>query len=77
VQLLAVRLGAELRRRRREAGLEQRELADRIGYHRTSLSHVERGREVPAEAFIASCDRQLGAEGALLGIFRAAASRAG
>jgi ribosome-binding protein aMBF1 (putative translation factor) len=49
VRLLAMRFGEELRRRRREAGLHQQELADRIAYHRSYLSQVERGRQVPAE----------------------------
>src|SRR5262245_42205718 len=43
-RLLAFRFGEELRRRRRDAGLHQQELADRIAYHRSYLSQVERGR---------------------------------
>jgi transcriptional regulator with XRE-family HTH domain len=68
--LLAIRFGEELRRRRREAGLQQQELADRIAYHRSYLSQIERGRQVPAEQFVTLCDRALQASGALMGVFR-------
>ena len=70
VRLLAIRFGEELRRRRREAGLRQQELADHIAYHRSYLSQVEHGRQVPAEQFAMLCDRALEARGALMGVFR-------
>jgi transcriptional regulator with XRE-family HTH domain len=70
VRLLAIRFGEELRRRRREAGLHQHDLADRIAYHRSYLSQVERGRQVPAEQIAMLCDRALEAGGALMGMFR-------
>ena len=70
VRLLAMRFGEELRRRRRGAGLHQHDLADRIAYHRSYLSQVERGRQVPAEQFAMLCDRALEAGGALMGMFR-------
>ena len=70
VRLLAIRFGEELRRRRREAGLQQQELADRIAYHRSYLSQIERGRQVPAEQFVVLCDRALEAGGRLMGVFR-------
>ena len=70
VRLLAIRFGEELRRRRQEAGLHQQDLADRIAYHRSYLSQVERGRQVPAEQFAMLCDRALEARGALMGIFQ-------
>jgi transcriptional regulator with XRE-family HTH domain len=70
VRLLAIRFGEELRRRRREAGLHQQALADRIAYHRSYLSQVERGRQVPAEQFAMLCDRALEARGGLMGMFR-------
>jgi transcriptional regulator with XRE-family HTH domain len=70
VRLLAIRFGEELRRRRRDAGLHQHDLADRIAYHRSYLSQVERGRQVPAEQFAMLCDRALEARGALIGRFR-------
>jgi transcriptional regulator with XRE-family HTH domain len=68
--LLAIRFGEEFRRRRREAGLQQQELADRIAYHRSYLSQIERGRQVPAEQFVTLCDRALQASGALMGVLR-------
>ena len=70
VRLLAIRFGEELRRRRRDAGLHQQDLANRIAYHRSYLSQVERGRQVPAEQFAMLCDRALEARGALMGMFR-------
>src|SRR4029450_3745432 len=57
VRLLAIRFGEELRRRRREAGLHQHDLADRIAYHRPYLSQVERGRQVPPEQVAMLRDR--------------------
>jgi hypothetical protein len=45
-------------------------LADRIAYHRSYLSQVERGRQVPAEQFAMLCDQALEAGGALMGMFR-------
>jgi transcriptional regulator with XRE-family HTH domain len=69
-RLLAIRFGEELRRHRREAGLHQQDLADRIAYHRSYLSQVERGRQVPAEHFAVLCDQALQARGALMGMFR-------
>jgi transcriptional regulator with XRE-family HTH domain len=70
VRELAARLGAELRRRRAAAGLRQLDLAERIGYDRSYLTQVETGRQVPAEQFIALCERALDADGALLSLFR-------
>jgi hypothetical protein len=45
-------------------------LADRIAYHRSYLSQVERGRQVPAEQFAMLCDQALEAGGRLMGVFR-------
>jgi transcriptional regulator with XRE-family HTH domain len=70
VRALAIRLGAELRRRRREANLPQRALATRINYDRSYVSQVEAGKQVPAEHFILLCEQALGARGALRAIFR-------
>lgn len=41
------RVGLNLQRLRREAGLSQEELADRSGVHQTYLSGVERGVRNP------------------------------
>jgi transcriptional regulator with XRE-family HTH domain len=70
VRALAVRLGAELRRRRQEANLPQRALAARINYDRSYVSQVEAGKQVPAEHFILLCEQALDARGALRAIFR-------
>lgn len=70
VQERARRLGAELRGRRLAAGLTQQALAERIGYDRSYLSQVETGAQVPAEQFIALCERELGVGGSMLGMFR-------
>jgi transcriptional regulator with XRE-family HTH domain len=40
-------MGAAIRRARLEAGLTQRQLADRIGAPHTMLSHYEAGRGTP------------------------------
>ena len=70
VQGRAIRLGADVRRRRLAAGLTQQLLADRIGYDRSYLSQVETGAQIPAEQFILQCERQLAAGGDLLRMFR-------
>jgi transcriptional regulator with XRE-family HTH domain len=70
VQGRAMRLGAELRRRRLAAGLTQQALTDRIGYDRSYLSQVETGAQVPAEQFILLCERELAGGGKLLSMFR-------
>ncbi len=68
--MLAIRLGAELRRRRREASLPQRALAARISYDRSYVSQVEAGKQIPAEHFVLLCDQALQAGGVLRSIFR-------
>jgi transcriptional regulator with XRE-family HTH domain len=65
VEALAIRLGAELRRRRREANLPQRALAARISYDRSYVSQVEAGKQIPAEHFVLLCEQALDARGAL------------
>jgi transcriptional regulator with XRE-family HTH domain len=70
VQGRAVRLGADVRRRRLAAGRTQQMLADRIGYDRSYLSQVETGAQIPAEQFILQCEHELAAGGDLLSMFR-------
>jgi transcriptional regulator with XRE-family HTH domain len=70
VKALAIRLGAELRRRRRDANLPQRAIAARISYDRSYVSQVEAGRQIPAEHFVLLCDQALHSRGALRAIFR-------
>jgi transcriptional regulator with XRE-family HTH domain len=70
VQGRAIRLGADVRRRRLAAGLTQQMLAGRIGYDRSYLSQVETGAQIPAEQFILQCEHELTAGGDLLRMFR-------
>ncbi|RSN34521.1 hypothetical protein DL990_12760 [Amycolatopsis sp. WAC 01416] len=57
--------GAELRRRRKAAGLSLTELAVRTHYSKGYLSKVETGLSAPNPALAALCETELGAEGAL------------
>jgi transcriptional regulator with XRE-family HTH domain len=70
VRTRAVQLGAELRRRREGAGLTQIALGDRIRYHRSYVSQVESGDQVPAEQFILQAEKALNAGGQLHALFR-------
>jgi DNA-binding XRE family transcriptional regulator len=59
-------LAAEIRRRRKLAGLSHTELATRIGYSRQYISRAERPRRGPASAdLVRAIDTALHAEGAL------------
>ncbi|HEY8201019.1 MAG TPA: helix-turn-helix transcriptional regulator [Actinomycetota bacterium] len=64
-------LGAALAEWRAKAGLSQTELADRVAYHRTTVTHAERGSHVPAAPFWKACDALLGAGGALVRLYEA------
>jgi transcriptional regulator with XRE-family HTH domain len=44
---IRARLGANIRRLRREKGWSQEEYADRAGIHRTYVSDIERGARNP------------------------------
>ncbi|MFC3453838.1 ATP-binding protein [Amycolatopsis speibonae] len=57
--------GAELRRRRKAAGLSLTELAARTHYSKGYLSKVETGISAPNPALAALCETELGAEGEL------------
>ncbi|MFI7115971.1 ATP-binding protein [Amycolatopsis sp. NPDC049868] len=57
--------GAELRRRRKAAGLSLTELAARTHYSKGYLSKVETGLSAPNPALAALCETELGAEGEL------------
>ena len=56
-------LGVALAERRNRAGLSQTGPADRIAYHRTTVTHAELGSHVPAAPFWQACDKLLGAGG--------------
>ena len=59
------RLGAELRELRVAHGLTLAGLSVRVGYSAQYISQVEHGRTAPSEAFVQTCDVELGADGAL------------
>lgn len=56
---------------RASSGLTQRELANAIGYARTTVGTAEAGHRQPSRAFWARCDEQLGAGGELLRAYEA------
>jgi transcriptional regulator with XRE-family HTH domain len=59
------RFGHELRCRRTQAGLTQRQLAERLQYSREMVAAVERGRRYASHAFAVRCDLVLDSHGAL------------
>jgi DNA-binding XRE family transcriptional regulator len=61
----APRFGRELRRRRTQAGLTQRQLADRVRYSREMVAAVERGRRYGSHELAVRCDEVLVTGGAL------------
>lgn len=63
---LAARLGFELRQRRREEGLTQRQLAALIGFSVQHISEVELADATMSPRFVAACDLALNARGGLL-----------
>lgn len=56
---------------RATSGLTQRELADAIGYARTTVGTAEAGHRQPSRSFWVRCDDQLGAGGELLRAYEA------
>lgn len=63
---------AELRRWRREIrGMSMQALADRMGFDRSYVSHVEAGRYVPGADFARRADRVLTAGGQLWNVWQA------
>lgn len=58
--------GRSLAAYRRGAGMNQEQLAARIGYGRSSVANVETGRQRAARAFWERCDAELDAGGALV-----------
>ena len=55
------KLGQEIRRLRRAAGLNQEELANLAGLHRNSLGSYEAGKSIPSEVLFQLC-RKLGTQ---------------
>ncbi|MFK0248389.1 ATP-binding protein [Amycolatopsis azurea] len=60
--------GAELRRRRKAAGISLTELAARTHYSKGYLSKVETGLSAPNPALAALCEAELGVEGQLVSL---------
>jgi transcriptional regulator with XRE-family HTH domain len=58
-------LGQQLAALRRQAGLSQQGLADRVGYSRSAVSLTEIGQKFPAREFWQACDQALNAAGVL------------
>ncbi|SCL33704.1 Helix-turn-helix domain-containing protein [Micromonospora pallida] len=56
-------LGGELRRARKESGLSQEDLAQRINYSSSLVGMVEIGHRTPSQDFIARVDAELAAGG--------------
>jgi transcriptional regulator with XRE-family HTH domain len=61
----AARFGRELRCRRTQAGLTQRQLADQVRYSREMVAAVERGRRYGSHSLAVACDQVLGTDGVL------------
>lgn len=62
-------LGQALAQHRKAAGLNQTELGKRTAYDRTSLVHIEAGRQYPGREFWVTADNECGAQGALIATF--------
>lgn len=58
--------GRELARLRHAAGLNQHQLASRVGYSRGQIAGAEAGTNSTAPEFWQACDRALGADGVLI-----------
>jgi len=63
------RLGQALAEWRKQAELNQAQLARRLTYDRTTVAHAERGAQIPSEEFWRACEQVLGAGGALLNLY--------
>lgn len=67
----AVRLGSEIRRRRKTRKLTLEALASMIGFSLQHLSEVERAKAPMSGRFVVACDLALEADGSLLEMFEA------
>ena len=55
--LFRVRLGKRIKRARKQRGLKQYEVADRMGIHRTQYSKIESGyAQIKIHRFLQICD---------------------
>ncbi|GIG55718.1 hypothetical protein Lfu02_00900 [Longispora fulva] len=64
-----IELGQRLAAHRKAAGLTQALLGPRVNYVRSTIANVEVGRQNVPREFWAACDRELGADGDLIGAF--------
>ncbi|SDJ56271.1 helix-turn-helix domain-containing protein [Nonomuraea jiangxiensis] len=62
----AARFGADLRKYRLAAGMNQSELGKAAGYSKSRIGNVERGDEKPTREMIIKCEEVLGLNGELL-----------
>ncbi|MFC6081365.1 helix-turn-helix domain-containing protein [Sphaerisporangium aureirubrum] len=60
---------AELRRYRQTARLSQRALASRMGFSDSLIAMVETLKRAPTEDFARACDRALGLDGTMFGLY--------
>lgn len=67
--VLRQRLGSEVRRLRKAAGLRQEDLADQAGYARSYIATVETGRDRPGRDFITRLTRVLNADAGLFSLY--------
>ena len=58
VERLYKEFGQRLRKAREDAQLTQKEVADRVGLKRTSITNIERGRQVTLPCTSFSCFRR-------------------
>ncbi len=70
----AAELGRALARHRADRKISQREFAARVYYDRTSIAHIEAGRQSAPRTFWSRADAVLDACGALLGSFARASA---
>ncbi|MFG1943972.1 helix-turn-helix transcriptional regulator [Nonomuraea sp. NPDC048826] len=63
------RFAADLMRRRREAGMSQTALSNRLRCHTSLISHVERGRRAPTVEFAEALDRAFQLDGHFMDLF--------
>ncbi|MCM1329983.1 MAG: helix-turn-helix transcriptional regulator [Ruminococcus sp.] len=52
-------IGFNVRKAREAAGLDQEELAERVGISRTMVSHIERNRKTPSVMVLADIAKAL------------------
>lgn len=66
------KLGAEMRRFRREAGLSLADLAVKVNCHPGHLGRIERAERYPSSTMIEGCDAALDADGELIRLWQQA-----